>query len=296
MKYIYTLLTTFIFIHCTAQNLVPFHTDTLWGYRTREGVVKIEPQYRYASKFWNGIALVVKNEKAGVIDSNNTLIMPFHYEFLQPLDSAEFLFGYRAKYFGEHIMGVITRDGKIKIPAEYSYITKYKGVYNVMIRKDSVLEKSAIGDVRSMRQLHGLMDSNGKLLIACKYDYINWLNDTLLVLDISHPTPDGLFRETTSALFNKRGEQLTTFDFKVIGKFENGVSSVRIGDKWGYIYPSGKVAIPIQYDGYGDYNKGYAIMQQDKKWGVFDSTGKIVIEPTLEYQEVKNILKEKYGW
>ncbi|MGI8581866.1 MAG: WG repeat-containing protein, partial [Chitinophagaceae bacterium] len=132
MKYIiWTLLLTITFLNCKAQDLLPFRADTLWGFRDKQGVVKIKPQFQYATKFTGDIAIVAKNDKLGAIDKNNHLIIPIGYEFLRPLDTAEFLFGYRAKYFGEYIRGVMTKDEKVKIPAEYNYITKYKGAYIV---------------------------------------------------------------------------------------------------------------------------------------------------------------------
>src|SRR6476620_11722343 len=103
------LLFTLTFFNCQSQDLVPFRVDTLWGYKDKQGAVKIEPQFQYATKFVGDVAVVAKNDRLGAIDKQNNQILPFRYEYLQPLDTAEFLFGYRAKYFGEHIMGVMTK-------------------------------------------------------------------------------------------------------------------------------------------------------------------------------------------
>lgn len=269
--------------------------DTLWGYKDKQGLVKIDPQFQYASKFMGGIAIVAKDEKLGAIDESNNLILPFRYEYLSPLDSAEFLFGYRAKYLGEYIIGVMTKDEKVKIPAEYSYILKYNNSYIIIKNKDSVIAKSSIGDVRSVTETYGLCDSNGKALIPCKYHRISWTTEGVLVVDSSYITDDGKYLSTNSALFNAKGEQLTGFDYRVFGKFIEGIAKARIGNKYGFIYPTGKIAIPIEFDYCEEFSNGYALIKQQEKWGAINKHGEIIIEPRFDYEEVKTTLKEKYG-
>jgi hypothetical protein len=251
-------------------------------------VIKIEPQYQYASRFIYEMAIVAKNGSLGAIDQNNKQVVSFRYQFLQPLNTSELLFGYRTKYFGEYTMGVITRDEKVIIPAEYSYIIKRQDTYIVTTKQDSIIEKSPTGDVRSVRSFHGLLDSNGKALIPCKYEYLDWMNDSLIVLSKR-------VQGTNQALFNKRGEQLTGFEYMVFGKLTEGVAKARIGNKFGFIYPNGKVAIPIQFDYCEDFSNGYALIKEKDNWGAINKEGTIIIEPKLEYQEVKAILKEKFG-
>lgn len=266
----------------------PFRIDTLWGYKDKQGNIKIEPQFQYATKFVGDIAVVAKDQKVGAIDKFNHLIIPFRYEFLRSLDTIDFLFGHKAKYFGEVYMGVMTRDEKVKIPAEYNYISKYNNSYIVTKNVDSLMGKSSVGDVRSVKNFYGLFDINGNVLIPCKYDYISWVNDSLLVLTVG-----GL--GTSNALFNKNGVQLTGFEYMVFGKFLEGVAKARIGDKFGFIYPTGKVAIPVMFDYCEDFNNGYALIKQGDKWGAINKKGEIIIQPTKDHQEVTDELKSKYG-
>src|SRR5688500_5612757 len=219
MKYnITTLLFSLVFLNCYSQDLVPFRVDSLWGYKDKYGVVKIELQFQYASRFIGNIAIVAKKDKLGAIDKNNKLLIPFCYEFLRPLDSAEYLFGHRAKYYGEHIMGVMTMDEKVKIPAEYSYISKNRNTYTVTKNKDSIIGKSGNSDVRSVRSSYGLFDINGNILIPCKFSSISWLNDTLLMVDSSLLSSDGKYLTPNYALFNINGKQLTDFKYMVFAK------------------------------------------------------------------------------
>lgn len=288
IKYILgTLLAILTYFDCYSQDLYPFRETTLWGYRDNQGVVKIEPQFQYASKFMYGIAVVAKNESLGAVDKNGEVVIPYKYEFLQPLDTSEFLFGYRAKYFGEYFIGVMSRDEKVKIPAEYRHIRKHNNTYLVTITQDSIIGKGPVGDIRTSKKFYGLIDSNGKFLIPCEYSYLEWINDSLIVVI------QGSAR-TSQALFNKKGEQLTGFEYMVFGDFIEGVAKARIGDKFGFIHPSGKVAIPIHFDYCENFSGGYALIKQQEKWGAINLGGKVVIEPKYRYEEVKAELKRKY--
>jgi hypothetical protein len=289
MKYIiWTVLATLTFYDSHSQVLIPFKVDTLWGYKDNLGLVQIEPQFQYAAKFVGDVAIVAKKGKLGAINNFNQQVLNFQYEFLYPLDSSEFLFGSRAKYFGEYLMGVITKHGKVKIPVEYNYISKSNNSYTVTKKRDSIISKSAAGDVRSVKSRYGLFDIDGHILIPCEYDYLNWVNDSLIVLSAG-----GAGR--TQALFSKKGKQLTSFDYMVFGDFIEGVAKARIGNKYGFIYPTGKVAIPIVFEYCENFNNGYALIKQGDKWGAINKKGKIIIKPDKEYEAVKHELKATFG-
>jgi hypothetical protein len=288
MKHFILILLILISTEARSQNLVPYREGNLWGYRDTLGSTRINAQYQYAGRFRFGMAIVGREGFKGAIDTANRHILPVQYEYLAPLDSLEFLFGYRAKYLGEHIKGVITKYQETKIPAEYSAIFKRQGLYTVVKPADSVLGKSGIYVTRSSRSFYGLLDSNANAVIPCNYSYLDWRNDSLVVLTSAEQEP-------RQALFNAKGEQLTPFDYMVIGKFYEGLAKARIGDKFGFLFPSGKVAIPVVYDFCENFDGGYAIIKQQDKWGALDKTGKLVVEAVLTYDEVKAQLKEKYG-
>ena len=60
---------------------------------------------------------------------------------------------------------------------------------------------------------------------------------------------------------------------------------VAIDKKAGYINKLGKIVIPLQYDGVGSFNNGFATVMIDSKWGLIDKTGKEII-PCL-YQHIQ---------
>jgi WG containing repeat len=284
MKYgLFILLGLLLFMRSLGQNLFLFEDHGLWGYKDVQGNTKIPPQYKYAGRFRMGIAVVSMGDSVGAINENNQLIIPYKYHFLQALDSSEILFGYRADYLGEYNKGVMNRNQQVKIPAEYRFITKHNGCYIVTQNQDSIIGKMGPSDVRSIKSFYGLLDSNGKLLIPCIYEYIDWKNDSLVQV-----TKHG--GEVHMALFNKNGIQLTSFDYMVFGKFTEGLAKARVGNKFGYVDGHGKLLIPIVFDYCEDFENGSAIIQQKGKWGAIDKKGKIIIQPKYDYQEIRKKL------
>jgi hypothetical protein len=79
----------------------------------------------------------------------------------------------------------------------------------------------------------------------------------------------------------------------VFGKFIEGIAKARIGNKFGFIYPTGKIAIPVEFDYCEEFSNGYAFIKQQDKWGAINKDGKIIIEPKFGYEEVKTSLKER---
>lgn len=294
MKYVLlSLLGTVFFLCSKSQDLLLFRLDSLYGYKDKQGIVKIEPQYQLARKFMDDMAVVTKNGKSGVIDKNNRLIIPFKYEYLLPVDTAEFFYGYKAVYYRGYSIGVITKDEKIIIPAGFSDIVKKYGRYIVTKQLDSVITKNSPYDIRSPRECCALFDSGGSVLIPCKYNSLRWINDSLLSAD-SIFQEDELTMNVLYALFNKKGQQLTSFVYSAIANFVEGVAKARISDKYGYIYPTGKIAIPIQFDDCESFNKGYALIKQNDKWGAINKEGKVVVESQFDYYTAKMSIEAIY--
>jgi hypothetical protein len=271
-----------------SQDLIPFRANDQWGFKDRQGVIKIQPQFQYASRFIYDMAVVAKNDSLGAINTSNTVIIPFKYHLLKPLSATEFLFGYKAKYFGEYFMGVLTKEGKTKIPARYSSISQRNGLYVVMQQQDSIITTDATGDTRWVGSIYGLHNEDGSVLLPCQYSNISWKNDTLIDL-----TKD--VEGMNHALFNHKGEQLSDFGYMVFAELVEGMIKTRIADRYGFLSPDGKIAIPIKFEYCEDFNNGHAMIRQMDKWGAINKMGKIIVEPTFDYQQVKSILKARQG-
>ncbi|VFB04478.1 KWG Leptospira [Chryseobacterium taihuense] len=275
------LLSLSFSLNLKSQELIAFNQDTLWGYKDKADNIIIKPQYQYAKKFIKDYAVVIKNDSTGVINKNNEIIIPFKYNFIQYLENDKFLFGYRTEYFGEFNMGVIDKDLKIIIPANFYYIEKYKTFYKATKNVYEILKAIDSGDLRSVKSLYGLFGLDGKEIIPCKYDQLSFLNDNLIVLE----------KNNLQALFNYRGEPITDFIYMVFGDFHDGLAKARIGNKYGFINELGKVVIPVKYDYCNEYVNGYSIVTLNNKWLALNTKGKIIITPKDSYDDVKKALE-----
>lgn len=279
-------------IFSSAQELIPFDANGLWGYKDLQGVVKITPQFQFARKFYWNMGAVVKHEKWGIIDSNNHILIDFKYAYLQPIDSAELLFGFKHTYFGEFKLGVIRKDEVVKIPAIYSSITKHKDRYFVNTNKDSIAGQNEVGDIRSVTTYTGMLDGNGQILIPCKFFSIRWFTDSLLLVDSAFAVENGKYIATHSAFFTKDGQQLSGFDYLGVASVKEGLAKARIGNQYGFVNAAGKVVIPITLEYCEEFNNGYALFKQKDKWGAIDKTGKVIYEAIHTYETAKQLLNQ----
>jgi hypothetical protein len=55
--------------------------------------------------------------------------------------------------------------------------------------------------------------------------------------------------------------------------FSDGFVAVKVGDKWGFLNTSGKLAIPATYDKVTQFNSGFATGEKDKKFYIINSSG-----------------------
>jgi len=114
----------------------------------------------------------------------------------------------------------------------------------------------------------GYIDKSGKIVLAPKYiihkavEYACGTRgsiDTYLALEL----PDCAFSEGLAAVRLAQNQQ---------------------GRNWGYIYKSGKIAIPPQFDEAGCFREGLAPAVLGGKLGFIDKTGQFIIEPRFGCQ------------
>lgn len=67
--------------------------------------------------------------------------------------------------------------------------------------------------------------------------------------------------------------------FDYASSFSEGLAIVRVGNKYGYINPDGKLVIPLtDYDNVYPFSEGYARVLKGKKFGFIDKAGRLVID------------------
>jgi WG containing repeat len=70
--------------------------------------------------------------------------------------------------------------------------------------------------------------------------------------------------------------------FNNAGSFSEGLASVPINEKCGYIDTTGKLVIPAKFDSASNFYQGLALIKTNGKWGYIDRTGNIAIAPQFD--------------
>ncbi len=91
-NYLLVILLTFsmqVFAQEPDMTLIPYRKGDLWGYATTDKTIVITPQFQDAQFFYEGYAVVKKNNKYGYINKSGKTVIPFNYYAAKP-----FRFGY----------------------------------------------------------------------------------------------------------------------------------------------------------------------------------------------------------
>jgi len=267
----------------------------------------IQPQFDYAGNFYEGMALVLKNDRFGYIDRSGKLVIPFRFKG-GASDFAEGLAVVQERIGGK--LGYINKRGKYIIPPIFE-------------EADTFAEGLAL--VKHYRsQAQGLIDKTGKFVFS---------NDQSLYCEEGFDTKFSSFSEGLAAVIiyrykrgffdrygyvDKKGQSVIPPKFSHLPEchtclgdcygfprskdedclnnledlisFSEGMAAVRVKGKWGYINKSGKIVVLPQFggpeedvieDGFpvSSFSEGMAAVRVKGKWGYINQKGKFVVKP-----------------
>ena len=246
-----------------ADGLIRVQKDGLYGFINEDGTIAIEPQYRAASTFNEGLAVVAVDIDSftvlyGYIDKENHTIIQPKYQYANP-----FFNGYAVvKQYDRN--GMIDRNGKMVFPAKYEFLSP-------MDNNGIFLAMDPEGDHIAM--------FNRKFKQITPYQYDDFIG-----------YGDGFYTFTKHGqkgfLDAKGKEHFGLFDN--VGSFQNGFCMVKKGDKYGIIDKKGKYILPLEYSNkstLGDaytFHEGLALVMKNDSCGFVNTKGEIVIP--LQYQ------------
>ncbi len=277
-KIIFLLISVNVF----SQTLLPFHQDSLWGYKNEANEIIIQPEYQLAKKFYNDYAVVYKNDSAGLINKRNQVILPFKFNYLQYLSPNTFMYGFRAEYFGEFNSGIITLSGKKLTEPIYYNIDFIDNKYFVTTIKDRKITEGPLQGIRERETKYGVLDKNGAVIIPVIYDSSKSVDKDRIVM-----TED---KKNVNILFNEDGKRLTKNPFSSIDLYYDHLASVRIDRLCGFIDKKGEIAIPIVYSACYPFYKNKALVSQNFKFILIDKKANPLTEE-LNYEDMKNYLE-----
>jgi hypothetical protein len=218
----------------------------------------IKPSYRVTENApWTFI--VTLNEKKGIINDKNKIIIPLEYEIidLQGSYSDEFMVQNKG------LKGIVSISNTVNIPPLYNTLT----IFYIGNKNYYKVEKN---------HKYGIVSSKNEIVIPFIYD------------DMGPGFIDGLLNIKQNekwGFVNEKGDIILPINYTSVSHFENGLSIVKIGEKKGAIDRTGKIIIEPKYEEITIKSGNFFITRLNGKYGAVERSGTIVVEPKYDLIE-----------
>jgi len=245
----------------TILNLLPVRTGAAFRYIDPQGKIVINPQFKEATVFRNGLALVqVFGSKPmwGFIKEDGKFVIKASYK--------------EATVFSEEIAWVVADSGAPKaINLKGDSLFSLKVAKSVRIFKNGMAAFSVTVDSANVKW--GFVDKKGTVKIAPQFSEAgNFSDGKCAVANIAGEW----------GYIDMEGKICINYQFSKAYGFLNGRAIVQSGKDWGVIDDKGKFVIQPQYEALKADNEKY-IIKHNNKWGWCNNVGKITIDP--QYNE-----------
>ena len=238
-------------------NLVPVRVGAVYSYIDLQGKVIINPQFKEATVFRNGLGLVqVTGSKPmwGFINEDGTFAVKANY--------------IQATVFSEEVAWVVSENGAPEaITPKGDSIFTLKEAKTVRIFKNGLAAFSEYTD--SVNIKWGFVYKNGTIRIKPQYSAVGNYSD-------------GKCSVANSAgecgYIDQEGKVIISLQFTSAYGFINGKAIVQLGKEWGVIDDKGKFIINPTFSAMKADHDLY-IVKQNNKWGWCNQNGKMVIQP-----------------
>jgi len=300
-----------------------------YGYINKTGAFAIPAQFDDVNGFRYGLSGVKVGGKWGYIDTTGKLVIAPQFDDIGSFSDVGLA---RVKVGGK--WGFIDRTGRFAIPAQFDDAGGFAEVTPFTFP-----ERPAASPVLAPVKVGskwGYIDTTGKLVIAPQFDdahgfagnglalvnvggtrndnngklgFINKAGVFVIAPELDDATvdePGRFIGVQVGDLFGiadaYTGALVVAPRFEDVGDFIGGVAAAKIGGKYGFIYPTGDIAIAPQFAHANDFDpQGMAVVQVDinygiitkigatpaakstgGQFGVIDRTGRFVIPPRFD--------------
>ncbi len=230
-----------------------------FGYINTKGEVVIQPQFKQAWFFSEGLAVAcIEHEKCGYIDETGKFIINPQFQL-----ASRFVDGIAGVIAGDKI-GYIDKTGKYLINPQFDF-PRGGGDWQIVL---SIFNE----DLASVKtgEKTGYIDKSGKYVINPQFD-------------IGLPFMEGLAAVMIGekwGFVDKTGKIVINPQFERAQPFVNGLAAVKIGNQWGYVDKTGKIIINPQFDFAAPFAyEGAAVVFLKDKAGYIDKDGKYLVNP-----------------
>lgn len=208
--------------------------------------------FEHAKDFSEGLAVVKKNGKYGVIDKTGKVVVPFKYDNTKEVFS-DGLLGVELK--GK--WGFIDKTGNIIIPIEYDTVDKFS---------------EGLAIVHKNKERYFINKRGEKMIDVSKYQAVVRFSEGLAAFNC-----DDFAKSYAWGFMDKDGKEVIPCEYGVLGNnlgthFSNGLVAVRYhvthdkyqetNGNWGFIDKTGKVVIPFNNLEVENFSEGFAMVRK----------------------------------
>lgn len=273
-----------------------------WGVIDLRGNWLIRPRYELLEKLDGRTYIFQNGTKYGIVNTAHQEV----YQCTNPLVATQ---TGAIEKSPDQKYGLISPEGEKMLSLQYHRIVPFEedpsyylfeddqglGLFNIskrsffsdtVIQEMRTLDEGFIG-VRINNQ-YGLIDLNGKLRIANRYEDIGVFSEEMLPVKIRGKWGfvDKLERLKVQPLYH-------TAD-----GYSNGVAVVSRNDKYGLLNKDGKVILSLEYDRIERLPEGLFVCYRGQQAGLADASGKMLIYPRysgIEILENGNLVVSRNG-
>jgi hypothetical protein len=264
-KIIFLLLAVFL-ISCHENKsifdlnfkLIPVKEGDYWGYISQDGKFAVNPQFKQAFTFREGLALIKSSDdKYGYIDESGKIVINPQYKYASP--------------FNEGLAAVTRPNEKIE------YIDK---TGKTILSLDETMETAepfseGLAKVK-INNKYGYINKDGNIAITAQYDYAGIFLEGLTEVDVKEGD------SYKYGYIDKEGKTVIPPQFRSAGEFNNDRALIKIDSTYGFIDKQGHIVIPNQYNEAFNFTENCAAVEQGDEWGFIDKDGKFIINPQFK--------------
>ena len=244
-------------VNYPTDGMIRISQEGLFGFFDTTGRLAIEPRYRTASGFSEGVAAVIVDFDSlssayGYIDKSGNMVLPPVYEYAMTFEEGYAIIRQYERY------GMIDHNGNIVLPTKYLELTP--------------MHDSRFFAVDDLTGEAALFDNRFKRLTPFQYEQILSYSEGYYVVQ----------RDGKQTFLDLKGKERFGW-YDMIGGFFDGYSMVVRDGKYGIINTRGKTILPIEYDNSGyrkmeyHFSEDLALIEKDGKYGFINKRGEIVI-------------------
>lgn len=304
-----------------------------YGYMDSKGkeIVKLEQEslYRVTEINSNDVYLVASQNGRYALYKNKENLTSYKYIAMYYNNGTNTFTVQKNKSYG-----LINLSGEVVIPEEYEQMMVV-GIYVKAHKNDADFTFDLSGNRLENSQFaslqltttekfyisiddnykYGIADRDKNVVIENKYDYIDEVEDTGILIatvdddvtiysanvtqivsiqDANVSIEEGYIKVSTGKDFY----YLTVNGKKVDNKtvyLDNNIYASKYDNKWGFVDLRNNIIVPYIYDEVTEINKfGFAGVKTDGKWGVINSNGEVILEPTYESDVINPVFIGRY--